>query len=239
MIGTTMRVLGIDTSTSWGTIGLIAGKHILCEYSLEGKSSHSERILKTIDRVLGDCGVSIGEIDGFAISIGPGSFTGLRICVSSVKGLAFATGKPVAGVSTLDALAHNARYFPDLICPMLDARKGEVYAALYRNAEKGRLTKLVPEMAIKPVKLLEEINGETLFLGNGVYSYGDLICSKLKGLAHIAASPFNLIHGTVVAQLGKQKLEKGEYLDLEGFTPQYLRKSEAELKWNEKMGTSP
>jgi tRNA threonylcarbamoyladenosine biosynthesis protein TsaB len=234
-----MRVLGIDTSTSWGTIGLIAGEQILCEYSLEGKASHSERILKTIDRVLGDCGVSMGEIDGFAISIGPGSFTGLRIGVSSVKGLAFATGKPVAGVSSLDALAHNARYFPDLICPMLDARKGEVYTALYRNAEKGRLTKLVPEMAIKPIKLLEEINGETLFLGNGVYSYGDLICSTLKGLAHIAASPFNLIHGIVVAQLGRQKLEKGEYLNLEGFTPQYLRKSEAELKWNEKMGKSP
>ena len=94
-------------------------------------------------------------------------------------------------------------------------------------------------MAIKPVKLLEEINGETLFLGNGVYAYGDLICNKLKGLAHIAASPFNLIHGAVVAQLGRQRLEKGKYLDLEGFTPQYLRESEAELKWNEKMGKSP
>jgi len=234
-----MRVLGIDTSTSWGTVGLIAGEHILCEYSLEGKASHSERILKTIDRVLGDCGVSVEDLDGFAVSIGPGSFTGLRIGASSVKGLAFATGKPVAGVSTLDALAQNVRYCACLICPMLDARKGEVYAALYRNTEKGRLRKLVPEMAIKPVELLQKIDGKTLFVGNGVYPYGDLICSTLRGLAHIAASPFNLIHGAIVAQLGRQKLEKGEFLDLEGFTPQYFRKSEAEIKWSEKMETSP
>jgi len=80
---------------------------------------------------------------------------------------------------------------------------------------------------------------KTLFVGNGVYPYRDLICSTLRGLAHIAASPFNLIHGAIVAQLGRQKLEKGEFLDLEGFTPQYLRKSEAELKWSENMGKSP
>ncbi len=230
-----MRVLGIDTSTSCGSIGLIEDERILCEYSLEKKASHSERVLKTIDRVLEDSGVSIGDIDGFAISLGPGSFTGLRIGVSAVKGLAFATGKPVAGVSTLDALAQNVRYSPYLICPALDARKGEVYSALYRHSEKGGLTKLAPEMAIKPVDLLERIEEKTLFLGNGVYPYGDLIRRKLGGMAHIAAFPFNFIHGAIVAQLGRQNLGKGEYLDLEGFTPRYLRKSEAELKWNDKI----
>jgi len=231
-----MRVLGIDTSTSCGSIGLIEDEQILCEYSLVGKASHSERVLKTIDRVLGDSGIPIGDIDGLAISIGPGSFTGLRIGVSAVKGLAFATNIPVAGVSTLDALAQNVRYSPYLICPLLDARKGEVYSALYRNTEKGRLTKLAPEMAIKPVDLLERIDGKTLFLGNGVYPYGDLIRRKLKGLARIAGPSFNFIHGIIIAQLGRENLERGEYLDLEAFTPQYLRKSEAELKWNEKMG---
>jgi tRNA threonylcarbamoyladenosine biosynthesis protein TsaB len=234
-----MRVLGIDTSTSCGSIGLIVDERILCEYSLEGKASHSERILKTIDRVLEDSGFSIGDIDGFVISIGPGSFTGLRIGVSAVKGLAFATGKPVAGVSTLDALAQNVRYSPYLICPLLDARKGEVYAALYRNAEKDGLSKLAPEMAIKPADLLKRINEKALFLGNGVNPYGDLIRRELGSMAHIAHSPFNFVHGAVVAQLGRQNLKKGEYLDLEGFTPQYLRKSDAELKWKQKMGKTP
>jgi len=228
-----MRVLGIDTSTSCGSIGLIEGERILCEYSLEGKASHSERVLKTIDRVLEDSGVFIGDIDGFTISVGPGSFTGLRIGVSAVKGLAFATGKPVAGVSTLDALAQNVRYSPYLICPLLDARKNEVYTALYRNDGKDGLTKLAPEMVIKPADLLERINEKALFLGNGVCPYGDLIRRKLKGMAHIAPAPFNFVHGSVVAQLGRQNLEKGKYLDLEGFTPQYLRKSDAELKWND------
>jgi tRNA threonylcarbamoyladenosine biosynthesis protein TsaB len=231
-----MRVLGIDTSTLCGSVGLIEGEQVLCEYSLNRKISHSERVLKTIDRVLEDSGVLIGEIDGFAISIGPGSFTGLRIGVSVVKGLAFATGKPVAGVSTLDALAQNVRYSPYLICPLLDARKGEVYTALYRNSGKDGLIKLSPEMAMKPVDLLEKIEEKALFLGNGVYPYGDLICRKLGDMAHIAPFPFNFVHGAVVAQLGSHNLEKGQYLDVDGFAPQYIRKSDAELKWEEKWG---
>ncbi|UCD71258.1 MAG: tRNA (adenosine(37)-N6)-threonylcarbamoyltransferase complex dimerization subunit type 1 TsaB [Syntrophobacterales bacterium] len=233
-----MRVLGIDTSTLCGSIGLIEVEQILCEYTLNGKMSHSERVLKTIDRVLEDSGVAIGDIDGFAISIGPGSFTGLRIGVSVVKGLAFATGKPVAGVSTLDAIAQNVRYSPYLICPVLDARKGEIYAALYRNSGKNGLIKVAPEIAIKPDELFERIDEEALFLGNGVYSYGDLIRRELGEMAHIAPPLFNFVHGVVVAQLGRQKLEEGQYLDMEGFVPQYLRKSDAELRWEKKMGKS-
>ncbi len=229
-----MRVLGIDTSTQCGSIGLVEGQQILCEYMLNRKMSHSERVLKTIDRVLEDSGVSIGEIDGFAISIGPGSFTGLRIGVSAVKGLAFATGKRVAGVSTLDALAQNIKYSPYLICPLLDARKGEVYTALYRNTGKDGLIKIVHEMAIKPIDLIEGIDEKALFLGNGVYPYRNLIRHKLGDMAHIAPSHFNFIHGAVVAQLGRQNLENGQYLDLEGFVPQYLRKSDAELNWKGK-----
>jgi tRNA threonylcarbamoyladenosine biosynthesis protein TsaB len=234
--GITVKILGIDTSTPWGSIGLIDGDQILCEYSLNGKVSHSARVLKSIDRVLGDSEVPIGNVDGFAISIGPGSFTGLRIGVSVVKGLAFATGKPVVGVSTLDALAQNARYFPYLTCPLLDARKGEVYAALYRNTEKNVPTRFTPEMAIKPDDLLEGIDEKVLFLGNGVYIYGDLIRRKLGNMAHIGGSFFNFVHGAVIAQMGGPHLEKGQYLNLEEFTPRYLRKSEAELKWEEKYG---
>ena len=234
-----MRVLGIDTSTPCGSIGLIEGEQFLCEYSLQVKVSHSERVLKTINRVLEDSGVSIGEIDGFAVSIGPGSFTGVRIGVSAVKGLAFATSRRVAGVSTLDALAQNVRYSPHLISPLVDARKGEVYTALYRSTGKDGLIKLAPEMAIKPVDLLDKIEENALFLGNGVYTYGDLIRRKLGDMAHIAPSPLNFVHGAVVAQLGRQKLEKDEYLDLEGFTPHYIRRSDAELRWEEKRGKSP
>jgi tRNA threonylcarbamoyladenosine biosynthesis protein TsaB len=234
-----MRVLGIDTSTSCGSIGLVEGERILCEYSLEGKASHSERVLKTVHRILEDSNVAVGDVDGFAVSVGPGSFTGLRIGVSAAKGLAFATGKPVGGVSTLDALAQNVRYCPYLICPVLDARKGEVYTALYRHTGGDGLTKLADEMVIKPADLLESIEEKALFLGNGIYPYGDLIRRELGDKAHIAPSPFNFIHGSIVALLGRQNLEKGEYLDLERFTPRYLRKSEAELKWVEKQGKSP
>jgi hypothetical protein len=101
------------------------------------------------------------------------------------------------------------------------------------------LIKLAPEMAIKPADLLERIHEKALFLGNGVYPYGDMIRRELGDMAHIAPSPFNFVHGSIVAQLGRQNLEKGEYLDLESFTPQYLRKSDAEVKWKGKMEKTP
>ena len=130
-----MKILGIDTSTSCGSVGLIDGDSVIAEYLIDIPVTHSERLLGSIEHVLRQAGCSTGELDGWAISLGPGSFTGLRIGVSTIKGLAFATQKPVAGVPTLDVLAFNISPTPYLICPVLDARKGEVYAAFYRYEE--------------------------------------------------------------------------------------------------------
>jgi tRNA threonylcarbamoyladenosine biosynthesis protein TsaB len=226
-----MKVLGIDTSTSCGSVGLIDDESIISEYLLNIPVTHSERLLGAIELILKEARFAIGDLDGWALSLGPGSFTGLRIGVSTAKGLAFATQKPVAGVSTLDVLAHQISPTPYLICPILDARKGEVYTAFYRYEEGNDLKRQSAYQAIKPEELIKKIQERTIFIGDGVRTYGEYLRNSLASLAISPPPPLNLPHGSVVAKLGLEILRKGECLDLATFTPLYVRPSEAEMKF--------
>jgi tRNA threonylcarbamoyladenosine biosynthesis protein TsaB len=226
-----MKVLGIDTSTSCGSVGLIDDESIISEYLLNIPVTHSERLLRTIELILKEARCAIGDLDGWALSLGPGSFTGLRIGVSTVKGLALASQKPVAGVSTLDVLAYQISSTPYLICPILDARKGEVYTAFYRYGEGNDLKRQSAYQAIKPEDLIEKIQERTIFIGDGVRTYGDYIRNSLSSLAIFPPTQLNVPHGSGVAKLGLELLRKGKYLDLATFTPLYIRPSEAEMKF--------
>ena len=228
-----MKVLGIDTSTSCGSVGLIDDGEVLSDYLLNIPVTHSERLLGAIEFVLKETRCPIENIDGWAISIGPGSFTGLRIGVSTVKGLAFATGKPVAGVSTLDVLASQIAPTSYLICPILDARKKEVYTAFYRYEEDGSLRRQSNYQAIGPEELVKRITEQTIFLGDGVRTYRDFLLNSLLSLAIFPLAPLHVSRGSVVAKLGSELLQKGECLDLSTFVPIYVRPSEAEMKWQE------
>lgn len=228
-----MKVLGIDTSTSCGSVGLIDDGEVISDYLLNIPVTHSERLLGAIEFVLKETRCPIENIDGWAISIGPGSFTGLRIGVSTVKGLAFATGKPVVGVSTLDVLASQIAPTSHLICPILDARKKEVYTAFYRYEEGSSLKRQSNYQAIGPEDLVKKITGQTIFLGDGVRTYRDFLLNSLPSLAIFPLSPLQVSHGSMVAKLGSELLQKGEYLDLSTFVPIYVRPSEAEMKWQE------
>jgi tRNA threonylcarbamoyladenosine biosynthesis protein TsaB len=150
-----------------------------------------------------------------------------------VKGLAFATGKPVVGVSTLDVLASQIPPTPYLICPILDARKKEVYAAFYRFGEGNSLKRLSSHLAIRPEDLAEKIKEQTIFLGNGVKTYREFLLSTLPSLVIFPPAPLHLSHGSTVAKLGSELLKKGEGLDISAFAPIYVRPSEAEIKWQE------
>jgi len=225
-----MKVLGIDTSTSCGSVGLIDDELIISEYLLNIPITHSERLLTTIELILREARIAMEDLEGWAISLGPGSFTGLRIGVSTVKGLALATRKPVAGVPTLDVLAHQVSFTPYPICPILDARKGEVYTAFYRYKEGDSLSRQSAYQAIRPEDLIKMIRGRTIFIGDGVKTYGDYLRNSLPSLAIFPPVPLNLPHGSAVAKLGLELLRKGECLDLSSFTPLYVRPSEAETK---------
>jgi tRNA threonylcarbamoyladenosine biosynthesis protein TsaB len=229
-----MKVLGIDTSTSCGCVGLIDDERVISEYLLDIPVTHSERLLGAVELVLREAGCAIGDLDGWTISLGPGSFTGLRIGVSTVKGLAFATRKPVAGVSTLDVLALQISPTPYLICPILDARKSEVYTAFYRY-EGGNFPKRQSVyQAIGPEDLIKKIKEKTIFVGDGVKTYGDYLRDALPSLATFPPFQLHVPHGSLVAKLGLELLRKGEVLDLSSFTPIYVRSSEAEINWKEK-----
>ena len=231
-----MKVLAIETSTMAGSVALIDGDELVSEYLLNIDITHSERLLLAIDCVMRDTRIPVDEIDGFAISIGPGSFTGLRIGTSTIKGLAYATNKPVVGIPTLDAMAENISFTDYLICPILDARKKQVYTALYKRDAKNRLRKITPDLAIDPRDLLKKIQERVVFLGDGIKVYHTLIKEVLRDMAFFAPLNLRLPRAANVAKLSLNQFKKKNTLDLNTFTPSYVRPSEAEEKFKELLG---
>ena len=174
-----MKVLALETATLAGSIAIVDDTEgLIGEVGVNVKLAHSERLMPSIQWLLNASGISIRDIDVFALSIGPGSFTGLRIGLSTVKGFAFASGKPVVPVPTLDAFARTMPFCRHTVCPMLDARKKEVYAGLYRW-DNNRCTKIMPETAIKPEDLLEKIDEPVVFMGEGALIYKKRLLKSL------------------------------------------------------------
>ena len=233
-----MKVLGVDTSTSCGSLGIIDDDEVVAEYALLRDETHSTRLVPAIQALLKEAQLDLDDIDGIAISLGPGSFTGLRVGLSAVKGLALAAERPVVGVPTLDALASNLPFTPYLICPLLDARKGEVYTALYKDGDGGRIEQLAPYQVLAPLDLLEKIPlQETIFLGDGVEAYGELIEERLGAKALFVPPHLRFLRGSTVAEIGCQRFKRGEQDDISSLVPIYVRPSDAELKWtNGKRG---
>jgi tRNA threonylcarbamoyladenosine biosynthesis protein TsaB len=230
-----MRVLGIDTATSCSSIGLVDDHRVIAESLLDIPVTHSERLLTSLEQILRESRCALEDLDGWAVSIGPGSFTGLRIGLSTIKGLAFATQKPVSGVSTLDVLACQIPPTPTLICPILDARKGEVYTAFYRYGEGSFPKRRCDYQALKPEDLIRGIDEKTIFIGDGVRRYGDFLCQSLSSLAVFPPDPFfHMPHGSVLAKRGLELIQNGDVLDLSTFIPLYVRPSEAEIKWRDR-----
>jgi tRNA threonylcarbamoyladenosine biosynthesis protein TsaB len=227
-----MKILAIDTSTRVGSIAVVEGPLLKAQHILNISATHNQRLLPGIERILTDAGWSLGDLDGFAVSLGPGSFTGLRIGLSIVKGLAWVTNKPLAGVPTLDALAANVSFVPYKICPILDARKGEIYTAIYRQGDKGIPQRLTSYMAIKPEELIALISKTTVLVGDGLLAYGDYLKLELGNRLVLAPPHLSFIHASSVAWLGWHRLQSGEYEDVSSCTPMYVRPSEAELNRN-------
>jgi len=228
-----MRVIAIETATMVGSIAIIDAARVISEITLNARATHSERLMAAIDRLLGDSGLAIDDMDGVAVSIGPGSFTGLRIGLSAAKGLSYASGKPLLGIPTLDALALNMTFSSYLICPIQDARKGEVYTALYRPGDNSP-EKMTDDMAVDPSALAGMITQKTVFLGDGVNRYRELLMKQLGELYNEAPIPLQLPRASNVAMLALKRLEKGDTDDPFTMIPRYIRKSEAEIRWREK-----
>lgn len=225
-----MKILAIETSTMLGGIAIMDEENLIAEIRLNVKSTHSERLMLGIDSALRLADLRISDIDVYCTSIGPGSFTGLRIGLSTVKGFAFATGRPVVAVPTLDAFAWNLPFSTYPVCPMLDARKKEVYTALYKWDGKD-FEKIIPELSVRPDDFIRDIKGPVIFIGEGARIYRETILSIMGGDALFAPPDRDVPSASSVAHLGIKKAIRGEFSDPVSLTPFYIRKSEAEIKF--------
>lgn len=209
---------------------------LIAEARLNVKTTHSERLMTVVGQVVEQSGLQLAEIDIFAVASGPGSFTGLRIGLSTVKGLAYATGRPIVTVPTLEAFAWNLAWSRYPVCVMLDARRGEVYTALYRW-EGQTFLREIGEASLNPGELLGRLEGTILFAGEGALVYRELIISALGSRA-VFAPPDKMVPSPAnVAMLGLARAAAGTLTDPFGAMPLYIRKAEAEVKLDEKLRT--
>jgi tRNA threonylcarbamoyladenosine biosynthesis protein TsaB len=217
-----MRVLAVETSTLAGGVAVLDDDHVLGEYLLDVRVTHSERLMVAVDRVLTDAGLRIEDLDGLAVAIGPGSFTGLRIGLGTVKGLAFARAIPIAAVPTLDAMAAGIPFAQLPVIPVIEARKGEIYTSRYRW-DGARMCREWDYLAIAPGDLGSRLDEPTILVGDGAAS----VVSPFARLAPVAR---RLPSPAVVGQLGLERLAQGDTVAVADLVPFYLRPSEAELR---------
>lgn len=224
-----MKILAIDTSTTSCSVAIADERNVLAEVIVERKETHSKHLMTLIDAVLGISKTKLSEIDGFAVVKGPGSFTGLRIGISTIKGLALPLQKPVCGISSLDVLALQ---FPPVIPSihvMIDARKKEVYYCGYASID-GEIRKAGPESVGSPETAISNIQESVLFVGNGALLYKDIIQRKIGNLACFAPPIQNTIRAACAARIAFFRLKSGQTDSLSTLAPLYIRKPDAVIK---------
>ena len=221
-----MKILALDSSAVAASVALCEDGELLGEYTIRNGNTHSETLLPMVESLLSFFEISADDIDLFAASSGPGSFTGVRIGAATVKGLAFGTGKPCIGVSTLEALAYNLNGVNGLICPVMNARRKQVYTALFR-CENGKIERLLPDSALAITELDELLKAydEPIHLcGDGYDITAELITHPL------VETPERLRHQSAfsVAQIARGAYLGGTQTTDREMAPTYLRPSQAE-----------
>lgn len=219
-----MKLLAIDTSTDYLSLAVMRGDKALARIYKRAPRSHSSLLMPMIDDILKRSKTALKDLDGFCLSIGPGSFTGLRIGAVTVKGLAFVTKKPIVAVPTLDAIAFNERKFCGIICPVLDARKNKVYAALYRS-DGDNVKRISAFLLVEVSDLLKRLKryDNVLFLGD----FAEKIARLLPG-AKIAAKSWQP-RPEAVGILGADYFRKRRFVKVEDLEPLYIYSRECDI----------
>jgi tRNA threonylcarbamoyladenosine biosynthesis protein TsaB len=231
-----MLVMGVDISSEIGALGLVDETGLLGEANLRLIHRHSERLLPNIDSLLKETGYSLSELDGLSVTLGPGSFTGLRIGLSTIKTLVQVLKIPVIGLSTLDVLAFNLPLVKGWLVPVIDAKRERVYTSLYQYWQEDiRGVKRWQDRVLTVNELLEQLalidrEGAFFLVGDGVAAYSSLFLKSKLDL-HLAPALFNYTRGGIVARLGSYYLEKGVKDDYLNLLPNYLKKPQAEINW--------
>lgn len=231
-------LLAIDSATPVAGVALLDEENLLKEEFSNYSKTHAETLMPMVSRVLEECCCRVADLDAVAISAGPGSFTGLRIGMATAKGLCLGSGKPLVAVPTLETLAANI-YPGDIpVCPVLDARKNEVYAALYMPDGRPGLQCICPPAPVAPEMLVELIKhnldhlgkDRCVLLGDGLTRYGKFFAGRL-GASYLQAPPHLMLpRASALATLAMEKFKQGQVEDPFTLRPIYLRLSEAEMR---------
>ena len=223
-----MLILALDSTAVVATVALCRDETPIASFTVKNGNTHSETLLPMVEAVLKAANVTVADVDLFACSVGPGSFTGVRIGTATIKGLAFGQNKPCIGVSTLEAMARSLGLWQGVICCVMDARRNQVYNALFR-AERGNLSRLTEDRAISLDALGDELKKleETVFLvGDG----SNLCYNTIRACCDMALPQEHRLHqrASGVALAAQAMIDRGEPGDAEALTPNYLRLSQAE-----------
>lgn len=234
-----MIVLSVDSATESASCAVLDSYKLLGEITVNNKKQHSTILMPIVDTLLKNLQLSVKDIDGFVVSKGPGSFTGLRIGMSMIKGLSQGTNRPFVSVSSLDALAYNMAYTSGIVCPILDALRDNVYTALY-SIDNGNLNRLTDYIALhidELIVMIKEYNMPVTFIGDAVDKFKEKLELSFDSVL-FAPSHLNLVRASSLGEIGIKLLSGGIKDDLFTSAPIYLRKSQAEREYEKKTGMS-
>lgn len=223
-----MLILAFDTSSKTASVSVLCDDVILYDTIINIGLNHSEVLLPAIEQACIQTRIKIAEIDLFACTLGPGSFTGLRIGASTLKGFMLAVEKPAVGVSSLAALALNAGKSSKMIYAIIDAGRGQVYCACFKYKVNGLLEQIVKEQVLNPSEIKYDDKEEAIFVGDGAVKYADIITGDKN--VNIITAPQQYIQASSVGILGREKYDRRELLNAETFVPVYLRSADANKK---------
>lgn len=229
-----MKLLALDTSSITATVALLDDDKLMGEYTLNHKKNHSQKLMPMIEELLNSCSVKPKGIDVFAASIGPGSFTGLRIGIATMAAMAQALDKKVVGVPTLEALAYNLYNINGLICPIIDAQRDLVYTALYQWID-GYMVEIMKQQVISIdglIDILKTKKERIFFIGDALEKFDQNLKDGLGQQFAIPPSKLLIPSASSVAEIAKIKIEKDIITDI---TPIYMRKSGAEVQYEKRM----
>ena len=234
-----MKILGIDSSGLVASVAIVEDELLVAEYNLQYKITHSQTLLPMLEEIKNRIHLDMQTIDAIAVAAGPGSFTGLRIGAATVKGLGLALDKPIIPVPTLDGMAYNCYGTDLLVCPIMDARRNQVYTGLYTFEKKDGIAmhKVMEQTAMGFDELatkLNQLGREVIFLGDGVPVFAEAMKELLQIPYHLAPAHMNRQRAAAVATLGKKMYEQGIFETAADHAPEYLRLSQAERERQEK-----
>ena len=232
-----MKILGLDSSGIVASVAVVEDDVLIAEYTVNYKKTHSQTLLPMLDEIVKMTELDLNSVDAIAVAAGPGSFTGLRIGSATAKGLGLALKKPLVAIPTVEGLAYNLYDTQGIICPIMDARRKQVYTGIYRF-EDHRLRVLEDQMAVPMEELISKLNklGQPVtFLGDGVSVFREMIRQELAVPFAFAPAHINKQRAAAIAALGMEYYREGKTQTTMEHVPDYLRVSQAERERAEKL----